>query len=126
FDGTPVVTWTATVNSIAGTKVTSPVVDYSSGDIFVGDSTGKFSKVTSAGVATGITGTLSSMTDGPILDGSTGKLHFFGLNGTTPKVAQTDTALSTPVAVSIGLAGTAQVHSGTFDNAYYTSVGGNG
>jgi hypothetical protein len=129
FAGTPAVPWTATVNSTAGTKVTSPVVDYSTGKIFVGDSLGKISSfLTSNGAATGtpITTSLSSMTDGPILDGSTGKLHFFGLSSTTPKVVQTDTSLSTPVVATIGGTGAAQIHAGTFNNTYYNSVDGTG
>jgi len=92
----------------------------------VGDSTGKISSVTTGGTATGIIGSLSSMTDGPILDGSTGKLHFFGLSGTIPRVVQTDTLLSTPVVAPIGGTGTAQIHAGTFDNTYYNSPGGTG
>jgi len=75
-----------------------------------------------------VTTNFSSITHPPVLDGSTGKVHFFGisLGAGSPQVVQTDTALGSVVTATVGNANSPQVHAGTFDNAYFTSTGGTG
>src|SRR2546425_749458 len=72
-----------------------------------------------------VTTNFSSITHPPVLDGSTGKVHFFGIStgAGSPQVVQTDTALGSVVTATVGNANSPQVHAGTFDNAYFTSTG---
>src|SRR5947209_79702 len=75
-----------------------------------------------------VTTNFSSITDPGVLDGSTGKVHFFGisLGAGSPQVVQTDTALGIVVTATVGNANSPQVHAGTLDKAYFTSTGGTG
>jgi hypothetical protein len=130
FNGTPALAtgaWASGITVNSTHKLTSPVVDFTTNTVFVGDDSGKISNVTVAGaLGSGLSGQLSSMTDGPVLDGSTGKLLFFGLSSTTPMVVQTSTALTNTVSATLGGTGAAQIHRGTFDNTYYASPDGTG
>src|SRR5213594_1120293 len=62
-----------------------------------------------------VTTNFSSITDPAVLDGSTGKVHFFGisLGAGSPQVVQTDTALGSVVTATVGNANSPQVHAGT-------------
>ena len=62
-----------------------------------------------------VTTNFSSITDPPVLDGSTGKVHFFGIStgAGSPQVVQTDTALRSVVTATVGNANSPQVHAGT-------------
>src|SRR5437867_10863348 len=77
-----------------------------------------------------VTANFSSITDPPVLDGSTGKVHFFGvsLGAGTPQVVQTDATLAGALTANAGTAtgSTPQMHAGAFDNAYFTSPDGTG
>ena len=118
-------------------KLTGPVLDFGSKNVFVADDSGRLSFVRDTGSTTGTcsgggplpclgsntitTGASSSITDGPIVDGSTGKVFAFagGTSGTS--VVQADTALTSGsnVTVTVGHASATQVHNGAFDNSYF-------
>ena len=145
FNGTPaeVTTgWPITVNS--GRTLTSPVYDSVSGNIFVGDSSGRLSYVrdTSSTVGTcssgippclgaatqQVGGGAGSIVDGPILDGATG--FVFAVNGTDAlnhgTILQANTDLTSAVQFSIGGTGNgSQIYGGSFDQAYFNSSAGN-
>jgi hypothetical protein len=150
FVGTPaeVTTggWPITVHS--GFKLTGPVFDAASGNIFVGDGNGRLSFVRDTASTVGSCGAGSPpclgsnsiqlnnsllnlfsnpIVDPPIVDSSTGKVFaFIGNDGATlgaaAQVAQADTQLSggSVVTASVGAAG-ANLHTGAFDNAYLAS-----
>lgn len=142
FNGTPTeVTdgWPITVNA---TKIlSSPVYDSVSGNIFVGDSTGRLSYVLetsgtvgfcsegdppclgSATVQVGIGG--GAIVDGPIVDGTNGTV--FAVNGTGLShgtITQADTQLSTSVSFKIGGSGGGILYGGAFDQTYFNSSPG--
>ena len=70
-----------------------------------------------------VTTNLSSITDPAVLDGSTGKVHFFGIStgAGSPQVVQTDTALGSVVTATVGNANSPQVHAGTLRSITPTS-----
>ena len=88
FGGTPAVAWSATVNS--GAILSGAVEDISNGNILVGDSTGRLSMVSSAGVVSGTTLTgLGDITDPVMVDPFTGHVFVFsGGNGTSAVVEE--------------------------------------
>jgi hypothetical protein len=130
LNGTPTIAaspWNAGVLVDSGATLTGPVYDSGTGNIFVADSNGRLSFVPdSTGVLSGtnLSG-LGAITDPPIVDSSTGEVFVFsGGNGTSSIVEQAGTAaLGSPTSVNIGnnSAGT-HVHTGAFDNLYFTSV----
>jgi hypothetical protein len=142
FNGTPAeVTsgWPITVN--AGTILTGPVYDGVSGNIFVGDSTGRLSFLREVGSAVGAcgsgsppclgsvnlaVGTGGALNDPPVVDGATGKV--IATNGSETSangvILQASTALTGAVTFAIGgtSAGTGAIYSGAFDNTYINSA----
>lgn len=133
--------WPITVN--ATSTLTSPVLDFTSKNIFVGDSTGRLSFVREVGSTVGACaagnppclGSVSqaltgSIVDPPMVDGSTGRLLVFDGNETSANhgsAFQFDTGLTTGSKVTVRIGGNAVVardvlHAGTFDDAYF-SVG---
>jgi hypothetical protein len=146
FNGTPaeVTTggWPIAVN--AGAILTSPIFDSVSGNIFVGDSTGRLSFIQEVGsVVGGATpcsplpclntvnlpvGTAGAIVDAPIVDGTNGTV--FAVNGTdttnSGTILQASTALTGAVSFSLGggLSVGSPIYSGAFDNTYFTSPPG--
>lgn len=143
FGGTPAevgAPWPITVD--AGTILTSPVYDGVSGNIFVGDSSGRLSFIQEVGSTVGgatpcspfpclntvnlAVGTAGAIVDAPVVDGSTGMV--FAVNGTETSanrgtVLQASTGLMSPVSFKIGgTAAGAAIYSGAFDNTYFTSA----
>jgi hypothetical protein len=142
FKGTPAevtTNWPIQVNGTA--KLTGPVFDSVSGNIFVGDNTGRLSFIREIGSAVGTcglgsppclgsatlqVGTAGAIVDAPIVDGTTGRV--FAVNGTDTTnngtILQASTALTGAVSFKIG--GTtspgSRVYSGAFDNTYLTSA----
>jgi hypothetical protein len=127
--------WPITVN--AGAILTSPVYDGVSGNIFVGDSTGRLSFIREVGSNQGTctpqpcldpsnqqVGTGGAIVAAPIVDGTDGTV--FAVNGTDTTnhgtILQANTALGGAVSFPIGgnAAGSA-IYSGAFDNNYFTS-----
>jgi hypothetical protein len=123
------------------TMLTSPAEDSVSGNIFTADSSGRLSYIretfsTAGTCGTGLPPCLGStnigtvvrvITDAPLVDSATGKVFiFFGNNGTSSAVVQSDITLSTSVTVSLGSGTGHHIHSGDFDNAYLTGNGSGG
>ncbi len=138
FDGSPAEAttsgWPVTVHS--GVALTSPVFDEVSNNVFVGDSGGQLSYVAVTPVTfAGNIGSNNwqigtSITDGPIVDGTTGEVFVFAQSASGALVGEDDTTLSTgtcnalpcrtgPVNVGSGTAN--RLHTGDFDNNYFTS-----
>jgi hypothetical protein len=143
FLGAPaevVVSWPITVN--AGATLTGPVYDGVSGNIFVGDSTGRLSFIQEAGSTAGggtpcspfpclntvnlAVGAGGGITDSPVVDGTNGTV--IAINGTDTTnngtILQATTGLTGAVSFKIGGTTSAgsQIYSGTFDNTYLTSA----
>jgi hypothetical protein len=134
--------WPIMVGRSTTTRLTSPILDSVSGNIFVADSDGILSYVREsfsvAGTCTApciggtiaISPTVHVITDGPIVDSVTGKVFvFIGNNGGTPPnvaVVQSDTTLSASVSALLGTGTAHHMHVGTFDNAYLTGNGSAG
>jgi hypothetical protein len=142
FAGTPteVMTggWPITVN--AGAILNPPVLDPSSNNIFVTDSTGRLSFVREVGSASGSCAAGSPpclgstslavavgnpIIDAPLVDPSTEKVFAFaGNNGSgSATVVQANTDLTGVVTSPVGVAG-APLHTGAFDNTYLNSAPG--
>jgi hypothetical protein len=140
FNGTPTevtsAPWPITVSS--GHKLTGPIFDTSSRNIFVGDSSGTTSYVKESGSTTGAcgsgtppclgAGTLvlgGAIVDAPIVDGTNQTVFTFDGTASTGNAAvvQTDTALNIFTTANVGAAGTLgiPIHAGDFDNAYFNS-----
>jgi len=132
--------WPIQVN--AASNLTSPVYDSVSGNIYVGDDTGRLSFIreTVSSVGTCLPAPCLDTTnlqvgpgggaivDAPVVDGSTGMVY--AVNGADATdhgtILQAPTSLGTSVSFKIGgtaagNAATAILYSGTFDNAYYNS-----
>jgi hypothetical protein len=145
FNGTPAEVasgWLILVNSTYA--LTSPVYDSESGNMFVGDASGRLSYVrdTSSvvgscgsgnppclGALTQQVGTAGAIVDSPILDSTSG--FVFAVNGTDTlhhgTILQATTDLSSAVQFSIGgtgLTGPQTLYDGAFDNTYYNSSAG--
>jgi len=138
FDGAPAeVTggstgWPFTVDP--GTALTGPIYDEGSSHVFVGDSAGRLSYVSvapvtfnaTAGGSWTMTGA-TSITDPPIVDGTTGMVFVFARTSSGAAVGEANTSLGTQTGpVNVGTSNTVPFHSGTFDNAYYSSDTGAG
>jgi hypothetical protein len=129
-----------------GHVLTGPVVDNTSGNIFVNDVDGTLSYVREAGSTVGacgvgappclgstsvtVSGNTGSTTDAPIVDSTQGRVFAFTGNNTSAtlggaNVVQVDTAFSAPsvVRLDVGIGRNVNLHDGAFDNAYFTSVG---
>ena len=121
-----------------GRILTSPTLDSVSGNIFTGDSGGRLSYVRETFSTTGtcaagsppclgstsINPAVHVIADGPIVDSTTGKVFvFFGNNGTSAAVIQSDVTLSASVTASLGAGTGHHIHSGAFDNTYLTGNG---
>lgn len=122
----------------AADNLTSPVYDGISGNIYVGDSSGRLSFIREVGSTVGTctpapcldannlqVGTGGAIVDSPVVDGANGMV--FAVNGTETTnngtILQATTDLSSSV-VSFSIGGTgggSKIYSGAFDNAYYNS-----
>ena len=129
-------TWPITVNT--GRILTSPTLDPVSGNIFTGDSGGRLSYVRETFSTTGtcaagsppclgstsINPAIHVIADAPIVDSTTEKVFvFFGNNGTSAAVIQSDVTLSASVTATLGTGTGHHLHSGAFDNTYVTGNG---
>lgn len=126
----------------AGANLTSPVYDSVSGNIYVGDSTGRLSFIREVGSSVGTctpapcldatnlaVGTGGAIVDSPLVDGSTGMVYAVNGTGTVTHgiILQATTDFTTSVVsfpiggAAAGTAADAILYSGAFDNAYYDS-----
>jgi hypothetical protein len=139
--------WPITITTAGGgsaTTLTSPVLDASTRNIFIGDGAGVLHYVRDTGSTTGAcasgappclgTPTVNLqgaiLDDGPIVDGTSQKVFEFqggiGLGaGGVVEVVQADEALSlaSVVTADFGLKKGTQEFTGTFDNAYFNFTG---
>jgi hypothetical protein len=132
--------------------LSSPVLDTTSGNVFVGNSSGRMSYVRLTSASSGTCNAASNggvppcvgsttFTDGdtantkiapaPIVDSTTQRVFvFFGPNGGGPGayVGQDDTTLSAAnqVLVNVGTGTAHRLNAGTLDNEYYTTDSGVG
>ena len=146
FNGTPAEVstgWPITVNSPR--TLTSPVYDSGSGNIFVGDSSGRLSYVRDTnstvgscslggpgsppclGATTQQVGAGGAIVEGPIVDSTSG--FVFAVNGTDTlhhgTILQAKTDLSSAVPLSIGGTGAgSSLYNGAFDQTYLNSAAG--
>lgn len=124
--------------------LTSPVLDGTSGNIFIGDANGTLTYVretfSTAGTcksgsapcigSTTVTAVQAhSIIDAPIVDSSTQKVFVFygNYDATNTAVVQSDTTLSAKIAAITGLKGIQRhMHAGAFDNTYLSGTGSTG
>jgi hypothetical protein len=123
-------------------RIDSPILDPTSGNIFVEDSSGLFGYVretfsTAGTCATGSPPCLGStnltlnpvhvVTDSAIVDPSTEKVFaFYGNTNFGPAVIQSDVTLSAFVTAALGTGTGHHIHAGAFDNTYLAGNGGVG
>jgi hypothetical protein len=135
FKGTPAeVTsspWPVAVST--GDVLTDPVYDFTSGNVYVGDSSGVLNQINSSGSVTksGQLGTGTGVVDGPVVDSSAEEVYVFvgsDHTGTNSGVYQvpisggtiTSNTLGTEAAVGAEST-TVPLYAGTPDNAYFSS-----
>jgi len=138
FSGTPAESgspWPVQVNTTAGTQVSSPVYDPTSGYVFVGDSTGVLHAVAANGSTHGTSSVLGdTIIDGPLVDPTAGMVYAFVTTNTADSdnaVFQFSTSFTTgtgngaATGTETGKGGPGYyLYSGTFDNVYYESSSG--
>jgi hypothetical protein len=140
--------WPMAVNGTA--NISSPVMDNGSGNIFMGDDSGRLSYVRETGSSTGTcnpgsnggvvpclgnatiqVGTGGAITDAPLVDGTAGTVLV--ANGTSTNAAaqrgtlvQASTSLATLTTLAIGGNANpgAAIHMGSFDNNYLNATVG--
>jgi len=130
-----------------GHVLTGPVVDNTSGNIFVNDVDGTLSYVREVGSTVGacagigvvppclgstsvaVSGNAGSITDAPIVDSTQGRVFSFTRNHTNAilggaNVVQADTALSAAsvTRLDVGTGRRFNLHDGAFDDAYFSNV----
>lgn len=132
--------WPQTIAT--GRVLTSPVLDFVSGNVFVGSGTGtagrRLHKIPAGGgssnlVTSGILGeTGSRVVDAPLVDSAAGRVYVF-INADTAATTSSGVyqfpvsfaAGSTGTEAQVGAGATARyLYHGTFDNAYFTSTSG--
>ncbi len=120
-------TWgTGGAVTVCSGKLTGPVLDFVTLNVFVGCSDGKLYMVTQAGVVTSLTigngSATGGVVDSPVVDGVDGFVYAVsGSNGTNAVLVQATTKLASPKTVTLGAAGVFNLHAPTFNNAYFTS-----
>ncbi len=135
--------WPIAVRS--GHVLTGPVVDNTSGNIFVNDVDGTLGYVREVGSTVGacgvgippclgstsvaVSGNAGSITDAPIVDSTQGRVFSFTGNHTDvilggANVVQADTALSAAsvTRLDVGTGRRFHLHDGAFDDTYFSSV----
>jgi hypothetical protein len=123
-------TWgSAGAVTVCSGKLTAPVLDFVTGNVFVGCSDGKLYGFNSSGaplatpsVTVGNGSALGGIVDPPIVDGVDGFVYAVsGSNGTNAVLVQASTTLGTHTTVTVGAANIFNLHEPAFSNAYYTS-----
>jgi hypothetical protein len=113
-------------------KLTGPVEDAVTLNVYVGCADGRVYGFNSSGtalspdsVSVGDGGThFGGVVDSPVVDGADGLVYAFsGNNGTDAVVVQAETTdLSSFTVMSLGKGGIANVHAGAFNDAYFSSA----
>lgn len=115
--------------TVCSGTLTAPVLDFVTGNVFVGCSDGKLYGFSPSGVAlatasvtVGNGSALGGIVDPPIVDGVDGFVYAVsGSNGTNAVLVQASTTLSSHTTMPVGGAGVFNIHEPAFSNAYYTS-----
>jgi len=136
FRGTPAESgapWPVTLT--ANSRTTGPVFDFSSGKVFVADRGGLLYAVdasTGAVVKSGGIDIADGIREAPLLDSTNGQIYIFaaddasnGATGVTRFTTSFAAGTSGSQTIDIGTGGTSRIHSGTFDNAFYSGGAGN-
>jgi len=134
--------WPIILDSTAiNVKIDSPILDPTSGNIFVEDSSGllgyvreTFSTVGTCGSgsppclgSTSVTFGTHVVPDAPIVDPSTEKVFvFYSIPTVGTQVVQSDATISASVVATLGAGTGHHIHAGAFDNTYLTGSGGTG
>jgi hypothetical protein len=132
----------AQVNKTTPTSLSSPVYDYATSQVFVGDYGGYLYRVSSAGVVTqsGLVDHGTGLVAAPIVDSTNGLIYAFSSNNGTANCSGTEPCtgvyqftptfaagnLGLKVAVGGSSAAPEPLYEGAFDNAYLTSANGTG
>jgi len=133
FKGTPALAggpWPRRVG-FSAPNLTSPVIDFSTGEIFLGSTDGNLYAFTKGGaqlfpVTIGNGGATGGIVDAPVVDGLNGLVYVatgsdFNLSNAT--LTQLSSASFSPLQVApIGDPGAAPLHAGTFNDAYFSSM----
>jgi len=133
FHGTPALAGAPWPITGLGTALTSPVIDFSTGNIFIGNAAGQLYGFTSAGAAiTGSPATIGNggahgmLADPVLVDGLNGLLYVATGRNTaagTAIVAQVSTSnLSSPVVASIGSNNVTTIHAPAFNAPYFSGM----
>jgi hypothetical protein len=116
--------------TIGGTctgKLTGPVFDSVSKNVFVGCADGKLYKVTQAGVVSSITvgngSAHGGIVDSPVVDGVNGFVYAVsGSNGTNAVLVQATTSFSSSVTATLSAASNFNLHAPVVNDAYVDSA----
>jgi len=130
FNGTPTVDYCVTVKSNA--KLTSPVYDSVSNQVFISDGYSVYAYIPGASsftangsIAVANTGASDPIVLSPTVDSTNGFIYIFSGSDSTKKysiISQINTALTSQVTAEVGpITGSNYMLDGDFDNAYYTS-----
>jgi len=119
-----------TVTVACGSKLTGPVVDFFTGNVFVGCSDGKLYGFNSSGtslanspVTVGNGAATGGIVDPPIVDGANGFVYAVsGTDGANAILVQTKTNLTSRLVATLGKAGGQNLHAGAFNDAYFSSA----
>ena len=134
FKGTPALApapWPRRIG-FGASHPTSPVIDFSTGEIFIGGADGNLYGFTKGGaqffpISIGDGSATGGIVDAPVVDGVNGLLYVatgtdFTLTSNAT-LTQVSTASFAPLQVApIGDSGAAPIHAGAFNDAYYTSM----
>jgi len=134
FKGTPALAaspWPRRVG-FSAPNLTSPVIDFSTGEIFLGSTDGNLYAFTKGGaqlfpITIGDGSATGGIVDAPVVDGVNGLLYVatgtdFTLTANAT-LTQVSTASFSPLQVTpIGDSGAAPIHSGAFNDAYFSSM----
>ncbi len=119
-----------TVTVACGSKLTGPVVDFFTGNVFVGCTDGKLYGFNSSGtslanspVTVGNGAATGGIVDPPIVDGANGFVYAVsGTDGANAILVQTKTNLTSRLVATLGKAGGTNLHAGAFNDAYFSSA----
>jgi hypothetical protein len=126
-------TWPVVAGNGVAHPLTSPVYDSSSNLVYVANFTSDLAEVTPAGVVThsaNIPGAGNDIAEGPIVDGTNGKVYVFvegNPNNYIDQFATNFASSASPLAtVTVGGGNSGgQLYDGDFDNEFYTTNTGN-
>ncbi|HKO04928.1 MAG TPA: hypothetical protein VJW51_09275 [Candidatus Acidoferrales bacterium] len=131
FKGTPALAGSPWPRTSGSAKLTAPVIDFSTGEIFLGSSDGNLYGYTRGGaefypLTIGNNTAFGGIVDAPVVDAVNGLLYVgtgdSAILATSAAISQVSTSSFTIVqTASIGKGAIAPIHAGAFNNAYFNS-----